>query len=175
LTETASVFFETMSCVRAGCAVAIIGAVFLSCSLQSPQDWQLPIKLGDSRDFVRSKLGDRKPCVPESVSQTCDSFPNSGISVEYDGDQIDAITIGGGRAGPGGIPYESKIVQGISIRDELPSLKAKLGEPVVIESGPPPRYKWRRPPWMIEVVLGVERDGLQKGKVLWITITNAVE
>jgi hypothetical protein len=35
-------------------------------------------------------------------------------------------------------------------------------------------YKWRRPPWMIEIVIGAERDGKQKDKVLWVTITSAV-
>ena len=143
----------------------------MSCSAP---DWQLPIKLADSREHVRSTLGDRRPCVAGSVSETCDSFPNSGISVEYDGDQVHAITIGGGNAGRDDIPYESHIVHGISIRDELTRLKAKLGEPIVIEPGPPPRYKWRRPPWMIEVVIGTDRDGEQKDKILWITISSAV-
>lgn len=170
-TACASEVMKRLRTLRA--TVTIIGTLLASCS-SPPQDWQMPIKLSDSREFVRSKLGDRKPCKPGSQSQTCDNFPNSGLSVEYDGDHVHAITIGGGNAGPGGIPYESEIVHGISIRDELTGLKTKLGEPTVIETGPPPLYKWRTPHWMIEVVIGTERDGEQKGKILWVTITSAV-
>lgn len=144
----------------------------LSCS--RGQDWQLPVRLGDSRDSVRAKLGERKPCGPGSLSETCDCFPNSGMCIGYDNGRVEGITLGGGVADRDSIPFESRIVYGITIRDQLQELKVKLGEPNVIDPGPPPRYKWRRAPWMIEVVIGSDRDGEQRNKILWVTITNAV-
>lgn len=144
-----------------------------TCS-RTEDDWRLPIMLGSERDAVRALLGDRTPCVPGFPSETCERFPNSGISVEYANNRVSVITLGGGTADQDFIPYESPIVYGITIRDHVPALNRKLGSPTVMDLGPPIRYKWRRPPYLIEVVIETERDGNLKDKILWVTITNAV-
>lgn len=163
----------------------IIAFTLLSCLVITPcglalsghaqgSDWQLPIHLGDSKTEILPILGDTRPCVTGFSSDTCERFPNSGINVEYVDDRVSAITIGGGEADESGIPYEPPILFGITIRDDLDQLITKLGEPNVIDDGPPFRHKWRKPPWFIEVVIGGAQDGELEGEILWITLTAAV-
>ncbi len=145
----------------------------LAAACSGRAEWQLPVGLGDSRDTARRVLGDREACVQGAPSTSCDSFPNSGISVEYDGERVHAVTVAGGSPAQGVIPYQSAIVYGITIHDRLKDLKGKLGEPTAVDVGPPTRYKWRRPPLLVEVVLGSKADGDQQGKILWVSLSSA--
>jgi len=146
-------------------------AMLLVCCQKEP-DWSLPIEFGDSRDKVRWILGDYRVGggLPDYEYPDVESYPNSGMTIKYRDDQVQVITVGGGKPDEKSIPYQSPIVNGITIYDRLPQLMAKLGEPTMVVGN---QYKWRRPPYMIEVFIGAF-DWQPKGEILWITLTRAV-
>ena len=147
---------------------ATISLLLLSCN--HADDWQLPIHLGDSRVEARSILGSRTPC--DFPLDACEAFPNSGIEVKYDGDQVSEIMVFRDSHEERWIQYESPIIFGITMRDGLPELLDKLGEPTVADPEGFAMFKWRRPPWFVEVFF--DTGGTGEGKIMWITLTNAV-
>jgi len=94
------------------------------------------------------------------------------MTVEYEDGRVHAITLWGGNAEVDGIPFQSEIVYGITIRNNLRQLMEQLGDFDVVDPGPPLRHTWRKTPWLIEVVIDPDGEDEREGKILWITITN---
>ena len=93
-----------------------VGGIANAINLLTSPEWQLPIKLGDSREQVQMVLGAPSRSIPGSPDERYESYPDSGLNVEYDDfGRVSQVNIF--RIGP--LSYESPIFRGIRITDKM--------------------------------------------------------
>lgn len=117
----------------------------------SGSDWDLPVRLGESRSDVHAMLGPpndvlsaealrrRYPDVADDFAarnpnRSNESHYSSGLTIGYDGDQVYRVSVLRQDWVEGWILYSDPVVEGIRLSDTKATIFQKLGRPAKTES-----------------------------------------
>lgn len=141
-----------------------------SCRAVQPA-WTLPIKLGDPKSKVYAVLGSPSYTPPAADIEW---FQNSGLAIVYDPTGHVSSIVFHGESNQSFVTFRQPIIYGLKITDPLDKLIQVLGEPASAERDPVDLYleqqwlelgqrrevqsnrrvyKWRKPPYFIEVMI----------------------
>jgi hypothetical protein len=130
-------------------------------------DWQLPIRIGDSLEAVRDKLGQESTNESQATkngdeanrgSQTRDSefkyWREKGLSVFFENGRVSSIDV----YTSGDQKYDGAIVAGVTAVDRLEGLLTKLGKPSQIAdfNRNDKDYLWRRKAYAVRTRIAME-------------------
>jgi hypothetical protein len=156
----------------------IFSLLFLSaCAASQKNAWNLPINLGASKAEVYAVLG--SPSQSKEWNGDIEWFQNSGLVVRYDPQGHVSQIVVHGPSNVNFITFRKPAILGLKVTDTLSHFRSVLGNPTMVEDDPVDSYleeqgakpvkrtkvfKWRRPPYFIEV-LAYTADETDQGRV----------
>ncbi len=115
----------------------LTAALLAACTAPRAPDWSYPIRLGMTRDTVRSLLGlpqENKPGLKSELG-SIEWYPLSGISLVIDSaGLVREISFKGNRGQADWIPSTHAIVGNLRLSDRYRSFVETLGPPVTVDT-----------------------------------------